>query len=298
MTAATVTPTPPRTGGSPVLARRKTSWNKRLYWIATHSIGIAMGIAFTLPVLLVLLTSFMKSDQAMTSSWWPREWHFENFVSVFEKAPMVTYLVNSMTYSLLATLGILVSAIPAAYALAKLRWRGQTWAFMAVVAAMMLPPQVVIVPLFDMWVRLGLTGTLVPLIAPYFLFDAFSIFLLRQFFLTIPKDYLDAARIDGCSEFQVLLRVVVPMAKPGIAAAAMFCFLYTWNDYFGPLLYTAQARDNWTLSLAIASFRGMHHVEWNLTMAATVVTMLPAIVLFVFAQKSFVKGVTFTGVKG
>jgi multiple sugar transport system permease protein len=296
MTAATITPE--RTGGSPVLARRRTSWNKRLYWIATHSLGIAMGIAFTLPVLFVLLTSFMKSDQAMTSSWWPREWHFENFVEVFQKAPMLTYLLNSMTYSLLATLGILQSAIPAAYALAKLKWRGQTWAFMAVVAAMMLPPQVVIVPLFDMWVRLGMTGTLVPLIAPYFLFDAFSIFLLRQFFLTIPKDYLDAARIDGCSEVQVLYRVLVPMAKPGIAAAAMFCFLYTWNDYFGPLLYTAQARDNWTLSLAIASFRGMHHVEWNLTMAATVVTMLPAIVLFVFAQKSFVKGVTFTGVKG
>jgi multiple sugar transport system permease protein len=296
MTAATVTP--PRTGGSPVLARRRTSWHKTLYWVATHSLGLAMGIMFTLPVIFVLLTAFMKSDQAMTASWWPAEWHFENFVEVFKRAPMLTYLLNSMTYSLLATLGILLSAIPAAYALAKLKWRGQTWAFMAVVAAMMLPPQVVIVPLFDLWVRMGLTGTLVPLIAPYFLFDAFSIFLLRQFFLTIPKDYLDAARIDGCSELQVLYRVVVPMAKPGIAAAAMFCFLYTWNDYFGPLLYTAQARDNWTLSLAIASFRGMHHVEWNLTMAATVVTMLPAIVLFVVAQKSFVKGVTFTGVKG
>ncbi len=296
MTAATMTPQ--RTGGSPVLLRRKTSWQKTLYWVATHALGLALGIAFTLPVIFVLLTAFMKSDQAMTSSWWPREWHFENFVEVFNRAPMLTYLINSMTYSLLATLGILLSAIPAAYALAKLKWRGQTWAFMAVVAAMMLPPQVVIVPLFDMWVRMGLTGTLVPLIAPYFLFDAFSIFLLRQFFLTIPKDYLDAARIDGCSELQVLYRVVVPMAKPGIAAAAMFCFLYTWNDYFGPLLYTAQARDNWTLSLAIASFRGMHHVEWNLTMAATVVAMLPAIVLFVFAQKSFVKGVTFTGVKG
>lgn len=296
MTAATIAP--PRTGGSPVLARRKRNWARTLNWVAVHAIGLAMGIMFTLPVIFVLLTSVMKSDQAMTSSWWPTEWHFENFVQVFNKAPMLQYLLNSMTYSLLATLGVLLSAIPAAYALAKLRWRGQTWSFMAVVAAMMLPPQVVVVPLFDMWVRVGLTGTLVPLIAPYFLFDAFSIFLLRQFFLTIPKDYLDAARIDGCSEFQVLYRVLVPMAKPGIAAAAMFCFLYTWNDYFGPLLYTAQVQDNWTLSLAIASFRGMHHVEWNLTMAATVITMAPAIVLFVFAQKSFVKGITFTGVKG
>jgi multiple sugar transport system permease protein len=295
-TAATVTP--PRTGGSPVLVRRKTNWARLLYWVATHSLGLALGVIFTLPVVFVLLTAFMGSDQAMTSSWWPREWHFSNFVEVFERAPLLTYLLNSMTYSLLSTAGILLSAIPAAYALAKLRWRGQSWAFMAVVAAMMLPPQVVIVPLFDMWVRLGMTGTLVPLIVPYFLFDAFSVFLLRQFFLTIPKDYLDAARIDGCSEFQVLTRVLVPMAKPGIAAAAMFCFLFTWNDYFQPLLYTGEARDNWTLSLAIASFRGMHHVEWNLTMAATVLTMVPAIVLFVFAQKSFVKGITFTGVKG
>jgi multiple sugar transport system permease protein len=288
----------PRTGGSPVIQQRQRAWRATLFWIATHSVGLALGIMFTLPVILVLLTSFMASDQAMTSSFWPESWHFENFGEVFERAPMLTYMINSLVYSLLAVLGILVSAVPAAYALAKLKWRGQTWAFMLVVVAMMLPPQVTVVPLFDLWVRMGLTGTLAPLIVPYFLFDAFSIFLLRQFFLTIPKDYLDAARIDGCSEFRVLTRVVVPMAKPGIAAAAMFCFLFTWNDYFGPLLYTAENRDSWTLSLAIASFRGMHHVEWNLTMAATVLTMAPAIVLFVFAQKSFVKGITFTGVKG
>ncbi|ONI84229.1 sugar ABC transporter permease [Actinosynnema sp. ALI-1.44] len=288
----------PRTGGSPVVQRRKQSWQRTLYWIATHAVGIALGVMFTLPVLLVLLTSFMESDQAMTASVWPTVWHFENFAEVFERAPMLRYMINSLLYSLLATLGILVSAVPAAYALAKLKWRGQNLAFSLVVVAMMLPPQVTVVPLFDLWVRMGLTGTLAPLIVPYFLFDAFSIFLLRQFFLTIPKDYLDAARIDGCSEFRVLTKVVMPMAKPGIAAAAMFCFLFTWNDYFGPLLYTAENRESWTLSLAIASFRGMHHVEWNLTMAATVLTLLPAIVLFVVAQKSLVKGITFTGVKG
>lgn len=294
----TVTLDRPRAGGSPVVRRRKQSWQRTLYWVATHALGIALGVMFTLPVVLVLLTSFMQSDQAMTASVWPSTWHIENFAAVFERAPMLSYMINSLLYSLLATLGILLSAVPAAYALAKLKWRGQNWAFMLVVVAMMLPPQVTIVPLFDLWVRMGLTGTIVPLIVPYFLFDAFSIFLLRQFFLTIPKDYLDAARIDGCSEFRVLTRVVVPMAKPGIAAASMFCFLFTWNDYFGPMVYTAENRESWTLSLAIASFRGMHHVEWNLTMAATVLTLLPAIVLFVVAQKSLVKGITFTGVKG
>ncbi|GAA1969746.1 carbohydrate ABC transporter permease [Amycolatopsis minnesotensis] len=277
---------------------RHRSWNRKLSWIATHAIGIALGVIFLLPMLFVLLTAVMKSDQAMSSSLWPSEWHFDNFIKVFKDAPLLTYFGNSLLYSGLATVGALLSAIPAAYALSKLRWRGQNACFMLTVAAMMLPPQVTIVPLYDLWVRLGFTGTLVPLVVPYFFFDAFSIFLLRQFFLTIPKDYIEAAKIDGCTEFGAMVKVLVPMAKPGIAATAMFCFLFTWNDYFGPLLYTGENRDGWPLSLAIAQFRGMHHVEWNLTMAATALIMAPVIVLFVFAQKSFVKGITFTGVKG
>ncbi|MFD9895862.1 carbohydrate ABC transporter permease [Amycolatopsis sp. NPDC059027] len=282
----------------PPRVRVKRNWNKKLFWIANHALGIALAVIFAAPVVFVVLTAVMKSDQAMSSSLWPTEWHFENFVKVFKDAPLLQYFGNSMLYSSLATIGALVSAIPAAYALSKLRWRGQNLFFMLTVVAMMLPPQVTIVPLYDLWVRLGLTGTLVPLVVPYFLFDAFSIFLLRQFFVTIPKDYIEAAKIDGCNEFQAMVKVLVPMAKPGIAATAMFCFLFTWNDYFGPLLYTGENKDHWPLSLAIASFRGMHHVEWNLTMAATALIMAPVIVLFVFAQKSFVKGITFTGVKG
>ncbi|KDN19412.1 carbohydrate ABC transporter permease [Amycolatopsis rifamycinica] len=289
---------PQKAAGVPPRTRFKRTWDKRLGFIATHAIGIALGVIFMLPLLFVFLTAVMKSDQAMTASLWPSEWHFENFVEVFQKAPLLEYFGNSLLYSALATAGALLSAIPAAYALAKLRWRGQNLFFMLTVAAMLLPPQVTVVPLYDLWVRMGLTGTLVPLIVPYFFFDAFSIFLLRQFFLTIPKDYLEAAKIDGCNEFQAMYRVLIPMAKPGIAATAMFCFLFTWNDYFGPLLYTGENQDHWPLSLAIASFRGMHHVEWNMTMAATALIMAPVIVLFVFAQKSFVKGITFTGVKG
>jgi len=287
-----------RPAAVPPRVRVRQSWNRRLHWIAMHAIGLALGIGFMLPMLFVLLTAVMKSDQAMSASLWPTEWHFENFVAVFERAPLLEYFTNSMIYSGLATVGALLSAIPAAYALSRLRWRGQNLFFMLTVAAMMLPPQVTVVPLYDLWVRLGLTGTLVPLIAPYFFFDAFSIFLLRQFFLTIPKDYLEAAKIDGCNEFQAMVRVLLPMAKPGIAATAMFCFLFTWNDYFGPLLYTGENQDQWPLSLAIASFRGMHHVEWNLTMAATALIMAPVIVLFVLAQRTFVRGITFTGVKG
>ncbi|MGM1063169.1 carbohydrate ABC transporter permease [Saccharothrix sp. Mg75] len=266
--------------------------------IAVHSLGLALGLMFALPVVFVLLTAVMSDDQAFTADLWPREWHWGNFAAVFDEAPLLVYLGNSLLYSLLATAGMLLSSIPAAYALARLRWRGRNAAFLLVVGAMVLPPQVVAVPLYDTWSGLGLTGSLWPLILPYFLFDAFSVFLLRQFLLTIPQSCVDAARVDGCSEFQALLRVVVPMARPGIAATALFCFLSTWNDYFGPLLYTSEVPDRWTLSLALSSFKGVHHVQWNLAMAVTLLIMLPAIVLFAFAQRSFVRGITFTGATG
>ncbi len=295
---ATLTKPPLDIPADPALPPRKRDVGGFLNWVATHAIGLALGLMFATPVVFVFLTAVMSDDQAFTSDLWPREWHWGNFVEVFDKAPLFQYLVNSLTYSLLATLGMLLSSIPAAYALAKLKWRGRNVAFILVIGAMMLPPQVVAVPLYDTWSSLGLTGTLIPLIAPYFLFDAFSIFLLRQFMLTIPQSYVDAARVDGCSEFQALVRIIVPMAKPGIAATALFCFLFTWNDYFGPLLYTGEVKDQWTLSLALATFKGMHIVQWNSSMAVTFLTMIPAVVLFVFAQKSFVKGITFTGVKG
>jgi multiple sugar transport system permease protein len=163
---------------------------------------------------------------------------------------------------------------------------------------MMLPPQVTTVPLYLMWASYGLTGTLWPLILPMLLGDAFSIFLLRQFLLTIPDEYLDAARVDGCGEWKTLLRVILPMARPGIAAAAMFQFFFAWNDYYGPLLYTSENESSWTLSLGLASFRSMHHVDWNLVYAATMLSLVPIVVVFFFAQKAFVQGVTLTGVKG
>ncbi|KAA2262380.1 carbohydrate ABC transporter permease [Solihabitans fulvus] len=284
---------------TPAVPRRRRNGRRTLDFIAVHSVALALGLMFTLPLVFVFLTAVMSDQQALSSELWPREWHFENFVAVFQKAPMFTYLTNSLVYSVLATAGMLLSSIPAAYALARFRWRGGNLAFMLVIAAMMLPPQVTAVPLYSMWASGHLTGTLWPLIVPYFVGDAFSIFLLRQFFLTIPEDYLDAARMDGCSEFQVLYRVLLPMTKPGIAAAALFTFLYTWNDYFGPLLYVGERQESWTLSVALASFRGMHRTtQWNLTMAATTLVLVPVVVLFLFAQKSFVRGLTFTGIKG
>ena len=191
-----------------------------------------------------------------------------------------------------------MSSVPVAYALARLRWRGRNLALIIVLAAMMLPSQVTIVPQYVMFAKLGWVGHLSPLIVPNFFGDAFSIFLLRQFFLTIPEEYSDSARCDGAGEWRILLKVVVPLARPAIAAVGLFSFLYAWNDFFGPLLYVGEARGNWTLSVALANFRSLYHVQWNLTMAATLLFMLPVVLLFFAAQKAFVEGVTLTGVKG
>ena len=186
-----------------------------------------------------------------------------------------------------------------AYALAKFRFRGRNLAMMLVISTMMLPPQVVIVPMYLFWAQqLHLSGTLWPLIIPMAFGDAFSIFLLRQFLLTIPTEYIDAAKVDGCGDFRALLQVVLPMAKPGIAAVALFQFFYCWNDYFGPQIYASENPAAWTLSYGLESFKGAHHTDWNLTMAATLLVMAPVIIVFFFAQKAFIEGVTLTGVKG
>ncbi|GLY93169.1 carbohydrate ABC transporter permease [Actinoplanes sp. NBRC 103695] len=270
----------------------------RLAWIARHSIAIALTIMFLAPVVYLVLLSLMTSNQALTSDYWPNTWHPENYLRVFQVTELPRYLLNTVIYAVAATVFMLISSVPAAYALAKLKFRGRNALFLTIICVMMLPPQVVTVPLYLMWARYGLTGSIWPLIVPMLFGDAFSIFLLRQFLLTIPVEYLDAARVDGCGEWRVLLRVVLPMARPGIAAAGLFQFFFAWNDYYGPLLYTSENENAWTLSLGLASFHSVHHVDWNLVTAATVLTMAPIIIVFFFAQRAFVQGVTLTGVKG
>ena len=266
--------------------------------VAQHSLLIVGAIAFLAPFVFITLTALMTTNQALSADLWPHPFRFRNFIDVFTTAPLWRWTLNTMLYSCLATIGVIVSSVPVAYALARIRWRGRNAAFVIVLIALMLPPQVSVVPLYVMWAKLHLVGTLWPLIIPNWFGDAFSIFLLRQFFLTIPEDYLDAARVDGCGELRILFTVVTRLAKPAIAAVALFSFLYTFNDFFLPLLYVGEASHNWVLSIGLAQFRSLHQVQWNLTMAATLLVMLPVIILFFLAQRAFVEGVTLTGVKG
>jgi multiple sugar transport system permease protein len=269
-----------------------------LLWIAEHAVLVVLAILFLFPVVFVLLTSLMTSNQTLTGALWPQPFTLSNYVRAFTDAPLLQWFGNSLMYAVLATLFMLLSSVPAAYALAKVRFRGSNALFVAIIVAMLLPPQVTAVPVYVMWSQLGLTGTLWPLILPNLLGDAFSIFLLRQFFLTIPSEYADAARIDGNGEFGVLWRVVLPMAKPGIAATAIFMFFASWNDYYGPLLYTSENPASWPVAYGLASFRGVHGTDWGLTMAMTMLVTVPVVVIFFFAQRVFVEGITLTGVKG
>ncbi|HEY5319893.1 MAG TPA: carbohydrate ABC transporter permease [Galbitalea sp.] len=271
---------------------------KPLAWIGEHTLLTVLAILFLAPVVFVFLTSVMTSNQTLTASILPHPWTWDNYVEAFRRVPLLLWFGNSAFYATSATLLMLLSSIPAAYVLARIKFRGANVIFLAIIVAMLLPPQVTAVPVYVMWSKLGLTGTLLPLILPNALGDAFSIFLLRQFFLTIPKEYADAARIDGNGEWGVLTRVILPMAKPGIAATAIFMFFASWNDYYGPLLYTSENPQWWPVALGLATFRGIHGTDWGLTMAITMLVMVPVVVIFFFAQRIFVEGITLTGVKG
>ncbi|MHC5258415.1 carbohydrate ABC transporter permease [Streptomyces sp. UC4497] len=302
MTTTTLRPGPavtsspaPESGPAARRARRQRILN----WIAVHSIAIAVALLFVLPFVFVFLTSVMSDGQAMSGDLWPDSWHWENYKAVLQTDGFLDWWKNSLLYAGLGTLFTVCSAIPVAYALAKFRFRGRRTAMLLVISTMMLPPQVIVIPMYLVWAQqFHLSGTLWPLIIPMAFGDAYSIFLLRQFLLTIPKEYIESAKVDGCGELRTLLRIVVPMAKPGIAAVALFQFFYCWNDYFGPQIYAAQNPASWTLSYGLESFKSAHSVNWNLTMAATLLVMAPVCLVFFFAQKAFVEGVTLTGVKG
>ena len=280
----------------PVEERRR----RLLMAVANHSIAIVISAVFVLPFFFILVTALMTQQQALTTHLWPHPFQWGNFAKVFSEIPLIRYTYSTLVYAVLATIGVVASSIPVAYALSRMSWRGRNVAFLLVISTLMLPVQVTIVPLYVVFVRLHWIGSLKPLIVPAFFGDAFTIFLLRQFFLTIPQELYDAARVDGGGEFQIMTRVIMPLAKPAIAAVALFQFLYCWNDFFGPLLYTGSNPKIWTLAVGLSQYSETVHrsVLWNIQMAASVLFMLPVIALFFLAQRVFVEGVTLTGVKG
>src|SRR6266496_233467 len=282
-----------------VNAARPFPYRKVLMSVANHAVAIAVALCFLLPFAICVITSVMTQNQAGTGSLWPRHWAWHNFGDVFTAMPFARDLWNTMLYAGLSTTGVVISSVPVAYALARLSWRGRDAMFMVVLATMMIPAQVTSLPLYVIFSKLGWVNSLRPLIVPSFFGDAFSIFLLRQFFLTIPQEITEAARCDGASDWRILTRIVVPSAKPAIAAVGLFAFLYAWNDFYNPLLYTGNSTTSQTLAVGLTTLaKSAHQNSYQLQMAASIIFLAPVLLIFFFAQKVFVEGVTLTGVKG
>jgi len=296
MTTALVTPAQPPRSSAPQAASRT---RRVLFVIGRHAVLVALALMFALPFLFMLLQSVMPITQSKTSALWPDRFEWSNNREVYDRVPLATYFLNTLKVCALATIGTVVSCVPVAYAFSHVRWRGRTTVFVLVLATMMLPYQVLFVSQYQIFTELGWINSILPLTVPAFFADAFSIFLLRQFFLTLPTEVMDAARIDGASELGVLARVVVPLAKPGIMAVAIFQFLFSWSDFFGPNLYL-DSDESLTLAVGLVRLNTalVKTGESNLTMAAAVLFVLPILMVFFFAQKVFIEGVTLTGTKG
>ncbi len=221
-----------------------------------------------------------------------------NFPAALEKIPFLTYTRNTLLIALLSVLGTILSCTVVAYGFAKIDWPGRDFVFVIVLATMMLPQQVTLVPLYIVFTRvLHWSDTIWPLVVPAFFANAFDIFLLRQFYRTIPNELIEAARIDGSSEWGIFTRIVLPLSRPVIATVAVMSFLYAWNDLQGPLLYL-NSQQNLTLSVGLLEYKTTHQVQWNLMMAAATIFAAPIIALFFLTQRTFIEGVKLTGIKG
>lgn len=210
----------------------------------------------------------------------------------------VTYLANTLLVAVLGVLGTTLSSALVAYGLARLKFRGRNTLFGVTLASMMVPFPVLMVPLYGLFRELGMIGTLLPLWLPTFFGSAFNIFLLRQFFLTVPAELSDAARIDGCSELDIFFRIMLPLAKPALAVVALFHFLYTWNDFLGPFIFLSEP-ETFTMALGLQQYQSQHGgSEWHLLMAASALLVVPVVVLFFLSQRTFVQGISTTGMGG
>ena len=211
--------------------------------------------------------------------------------------PFFNQLKNTLIVCIFSVIGTLLSSSLVAYGLSKIEWKGRNLLFMILLSTMMLPYQVVMVPVFAIFVWLGWVDTFLPLIVPTFLGNAFFIFLLRQFFLTIPKDLSEAAKLDGCSEFDIYRRIIVPLSKPALAMVGLWTFMGAWNEFLLPLIYLPDER-KYTLSLGLAMFLGQYGNEYGMLMAVSTVITIPIIILFFFTQRTFIQGITMSGIKG
>ena len=267
--------------------------------LLVYIILLAGAFVFLLPFYWMVISALKPSYAVLDfpPRWLPIPLRWANFREALTYVPFGRYTLNTLLITLFSVLGNLFSASLVAYGFARLRAPGKNALFLILLATMMLPYPVTMVPVFVIFSKLGWVNSFKPLIVPTFLGTPFYIFLLRQFFLTLPAELEDAARIDGANTAQILLYIILPMATPAMATVAIFTFQNTWNDFLGPLIYLND-QAHYTITLGLSFFRSTYQTNWSYLMAASLVTMLPMVVLFFFAQRLFIEGISLTGVKG
>ena len=265
----------------------------------TYIILIFGSFFMLMPLVWLVRSSFMELNQIFIFPpvWIPEPITFENYPGVFDAVPFLKYFINTFTILIPSVVGIVISCCMGAYAFSRLNWPYRDFIFAVLMTTLMLPYAVTLIPTFLIWAKLGLVNTFWPLIIPKWFGAIFYIFLLRQFFLTIPKELDEAAKIDGANPLQILWHVILPLSRPALITVAIFAALAEWNDFLGPLIYLNNDED-YTLAIGLAQFTGLYHSQWNLLMAASTMVVLPVIILFFFAQKHFIEGIALTGTKG
>ncbi len=261
---------------------------------------IILAAAFGFPFFWMIITSFKPTEEVFVypPKILPEIWHLINYVEAATMIPYFRYLWNTVYIAIVWTSGILFCSTFTAYGFSRIRWKGRDIFFYIMLATMMVPFQVILIPLFVMYSKIHWVGTFKPLTWPGFLgfSGAFYIFLMRQFFMTLPKDLEDAAKIDGCTPFGIYRRIFLPLSKPALAALGIFTFMWSWNDFLAPLIFLNTITKR-TIPLGLAVMQGLYSTDWPSLMAASVLSVMPIIIVFLCAQEFFVKGITLSGLK-
>ncbi|MEN9933583.1 MAG: hypothetical protein RLZZ387_162 [Chloroflexota bacterium] len=267
--------------------------------VIVYALLIGLSIVFMLPFGWMLSTSLKESQDVFSypPSFLPSSFVWQNYPAGWTILPFNTFLVNSLIVTLSNVVGNLISCSLVAFGFARLKGRGRDVLFLLLLATLMIPREVTIVPRFLLFSELGLVNTLWPLILPAWFGYAFFIFLLRQFFMSIPHELDDAARIDGASTFRIFTEIILPLSGPALGTVAIFSFIGNWSNLLDPLIYL-RSQELYTLALGLNLFRGQNFTQFNMLMAVSIITLIPVLAVFFLSQKLFVQGVTLTGMGG
>ncbi|MBW7458468.1 carbohydrate ABC transporter permease [Paenibacillus sepulcri] len=267
--------------------------------IAAYCFLIILSFACMVPFFWMISTSLKTKATTFQfpPQWIPADPQWANYVNAFSFAPFATYITNTLTIELFVIIGQVVSCTLVAYGFSRFRFRGREVLFMIMLATMLIPEQVTMIPTFLMFSKLNWVDTYLPLTVPAYFANPFFVFLMRQYLLTIPKDLDEAAKIDGANELQILWKVLVPVLRPSMTIIVVFTFTNVYNDFMGPLIYL-NSPEKFTLAVGLANFVSSRGSEWNLLMAASTVVVVPLLLIYYFAQRNLIGGIASMGIKG